>query len=65
MYVFENAVWLDKDDQCNSCEHYLRGQTCPLIEALGTGVAELTEEITVQNCGFYKEFTRHLRVVNQ
>jgi hypothetical protein len=60
----DGTVLIEDADQCMSCEHYCKGVTCPLLEALGTGVVSLTdEEMTVDNCGFYVEFKRHLRVI--
>jgi hypothetical protein len=54
---------LEADDQCMSCEHFNRGVACPLLEALTSGVVALQMDVVVKNCGFYKEFKRHLNVV--
>lgn len=62
MYV-DDSIHIEKTDQCYTCEHFLKGVMCPLLEALALGVVELTGDVTVQNCGFYKQFTRHLRVI--
>ncbi len=63
MYCFDDVVYIEDDDQCISCENYARGVACPLIEALGMGVVYLEDNLTVTNCGFYKEFKRNLRIV--
>jgi len=62
MYVDE-SIHIEQTDQCFTCEYFNKSVMCPLLEALGVGVVELVEEMTVQNCGFYKKFTRHLRVL--
>ena len=64
MYYHNDSVHIEDDDQCISCENYAKGVACPLIEALGLGVVYLEDEMTVTNCGFYKEFKRHLKVVD-
>lgn len=63
MYCVDDVVYIENDDQCISCENYARGVACPLIEALGLGVVYLEDNLTVTNCGFYKEFKRSLRIV--
>lgn len=63
MYCVDDIVYIEDDDQCISCENYARGIACPLIEALGLGVVYLEDNLTVTNCGFYKEFKRTLRIV--
>jgi hypothetical protein len=62
MYV-DDSIHIEKTDQCYTCEHFLKGVMCPLLEALALGVVELTGDVNVQNCGFYKQFSRHLRVI--
>lgn len=64
MYVDDGVIHIEKTDQCYTCEYFAKGVQCPLLEALGLGVVELVDEMTVQNCGFYKKFSRHLRVVD-
>ncbi|MEB3245691.1 MAG: hypothetical protein VKJ06_06880 [Vampirovibrionales bacterium] len=64
MYVEDNIVRIETDDQCNTCAYFLRGVTCPLIEALGSGIVTLEIEVNVTNCGFYKAFKRHLKLVD-
>lgn len=59
----DDAIHIEKTDQCYTCEHFMKGVMCPLLEALALGVVELSGEMTVQNCGFYREFKRHLRVI--
>ena len=60
---YDDMVHVEPDDQCFKCEYFLKGVTCPLLEALGVGVVSLKTEITVQNCGFFKPFKRNLRLV--
>jgi len=60
---FDGSVHIEEEDQCYTCEYFLKGVTCPLLEALGVGVAHLDDDVIVRNCGFYKEFKRHLSVV--
>jgi hypothetical protein len=60
----DDSVHIEKTDQCYTCEFFMKGVVCPLLEALALGVVELTGEVTVQNCSFYKEFKRHLRVID-
>ncbi len=62
MYA-DDSIHIEKTDQCYTCEHFLKGVMCPLLEALALNVVELNGEVTVQNCGFYKQFARHLRVI--
>lgn len=65
MYVDEQGqVRVETDDQCYSCEYFLKGVSCPLLEALAMGVVMLEDDLTVQNCGFYKQFKRKLRVLD-
>lgn len=63
MYI-DGSIHIEKSDQCYNCEHFRRGVSCPLLEALALGVVELSSEITVENCGFFKRFDRHLRVIS-
>jgi hypothetical protein len=61
---YDGAVHIETEDQCFTCEHFVRGVSCPLLEALGVGVVNLEGDVIVRNCGFYKEFKRHLTVVD-
>ena len=64
MYVDDNeTVYIEDDDQCITCENYAKGVACPLLEALGQGFVYLEGSLSVTNCGFYKEFKRHLKLV--
>lgn len=63
MYCNDYTVYIEDDDQCLTCENYARGVACPLLEALGQGVVFLEDNLTVTNCGFYKEFKRTLSLV--
>ena len=60
---FDGNVHIEDDDQCFSCEYIHKSITCPLMEALAMGIVELDGQVFVTNCGFYKKFERHLRVV--
>ncbi|MGE0201222.1 MAG: hypothetical protein AB7P76_09660 [Candidatus Melainabacteria bacterium] len=60
---YDGQVHVEEDDQCFTCEHFLKGVACPLLEALAEGVVGLSEDILVTNCGFYKQFKRHLTLV--
>lgn len=60
---YDGEVHIEPEDQCFTCEYFLKGVQCPLLEALGVGVVNLEGDVYVSNCGFYKEFKRHLRVV--
>jgi len=46
-----------------SCEHFNKGVACPLLQALGLGMVTLEGSLYVTNCDFYKEFKRHLKLV--
>lgn len=60
---YDGHVHIEEEDQCYSCEYFLKGVMCPLLEALAVGVAHLEGDVLVKNCGFYVEFKRHLHVV--
>lgn len=62
MYV-DDSIHIEKTDQCYTCEYFMKSVMCPLLEALALSIVELTGDVTVQNCGFYRQYTRHLRVV--
>lgn len=65
MYYHDGKVYIDDEDQCITCENFTRGICCPLIEAVGSGVVFFEDDLIVTNCGFYKEFIRHLEVVKE
>jgi len=65
MYCIDNTVFIEDEDQCLTCENYAKGVACPLLEALGQGVVYLEDNLTVTNCGFYKEFKRILSIVKK
>ena len=65
MYCMNDTVYIEDEDQCITCENYARGVACPLLEALGQGVVYLEDNLTVTNCGFYKEFKRTLKLVKK
>ena len=60
---FEDQIHIEEEDQCYTCEYFLKGVMCPLLEALAVGVAHLEGDVLVKNCGFYVEFKRHLHVI--
>ena len=64
MFDNEGTILIEEDDQCFICEYYQKGVSCPLLEALATGVVFLHSDIRVRNCGFYVEFERKLRLVD-
>lgn len=64
MYFDGTNVHIEEDDQCFSCEYFMKGVTCPLLEALAQGVVELQGDVQVSNCGFYIKFERHLKLVD-
>lgn len=61
---YDGHVHIEEEDQCYSCEYFLKGVMCPLLEALAVGVAHLEGDVLVKNCGFYVEFKRHLHLVD-
>jgi len=63
MYYADGKIYIEEDDQCMTCENYAKGVACPLLMALGEGVVFLDGDLTVEDCGFYKEFKRNLRIV--
>lgn len=65
MYCIDDTVFIEDEDQCLTCENYAKGVACPLLEALGQGVVYLEDNLTVTNCGFYKEFKRMLSIVKK
>jgi hypothetical protein len=60
---YDETVHIEEEDQCYTCEYFLKGVTCPLLEALAMGVATLNGDVLVKNCGFYKQFKRRLFLV--
>lgn len=63
MYYDKGQVHIEEDDQCITCENFTRGIACPLLHALALGVVSFEDSLTVSNCGFYKKFERHLKLV--
>ena len=63
MYCEDDKVFIEDEDQCLTCENYAKGVACPLLEALGAGIVFLEDSKIVTNCGFYKEFKRTLKLV--
>ena len=60
---FDGCVHIEEDDQCFTCTHFVKGVSCPLLEALATGVVTLQDDVGVKNCGFYKKHVCHLSVL--
>lgn len=60
---FDGHINIEEEDQCYTCEYFLKGVMCPLLEALAVGVAHLEGDVLVKNCGFYVPFKRHLHVI--
>lgn len=61
---YDGHIHIEEEDQCYTCEHFVKGVMCPLLEALAVGVAHLEGDVLVKNCGFYVEFKRHLHLVD-
>ena len=64
MYCDEGSVFVEKEDQCMSCENFKKGVECPLLQALGFGAAILDPIINFNVYGFYQESKRHLKLVD-
>ena len=62
MYV-DGSIHIEKTDQCYTCEHFRKTVNCPLLEALALGVVDLAGDMTVENCGFFERYERHLKVL--
>lgn len=63
MYCQDGKIYIEENDQCITCENYARGVACPLLMALGEGAVFMEDILTVEDCGFYKEFKRKLHIV--
>ena len=63
MYYDNGTVRVEDEDQCLTCDNFNNGVACPLLQALGLGLVSLEGNLYVTNCAFYKEFKRHLRLV--
>ncbi len=63
MYLENGCVTIEEDDECITCANLQKGIACPLIHALSLGVVFLEDSLNVTNCGFYKKFERHLKLV--
>lgn len=63
MYIENDNLTIEEDDMCITCENLQKGIACPLLHALAQGVVFIEDSLHVTNCGFYKEFTRHLHLV--
>ncbi len=63
MYFENGNVHIEEDDECISCENLQKGVACPLILAIAQGAVFIDDSLNVVNCGFYKKFERHLKLV--
>ena len=63
MYFENGNIHIEEDDECISCENLQKGVACPLILAIAQGAVFIDDSLNVVNCGFYKKFERHLRLV--
>ena len=64
MYIDSDGnVHIEEDDECRTCENLQKGIACPLIQAIAQGVVFIEDSLNVTNCGFYKKFERHLKLV--
>lgn len=60
-----NTVHIEEADQCWTCDHFNKGISCPLLQALVEQCVFLDEEyeVIIRECGFYKKYERHLKAV--
>ena len=65
MYSYNDKIYLEDDDICNSCKNYVKNFECPLLAALTEGDVFLEGSLIVTRCGFYKEFRRTLHLVRE
>jgi hypothetical protein len=65
MYYYNGSVYVEDEDQCQTCANFAKGVACPLLQALGMGLVVMQDSMVVTNCGFYKEFKRHLRLISK
>lgn len=63
MYYYNGSVHVETYDQCITCRHFAEGVACPLLQALAMGFVALEGTLYVTNCGFYEEFKRRLKLV--
>ena len=63
MYIENNNLVIEEDDQCITCANFNKGVACPLVQALAQGVVFIEDSLNVTNCGFYEKFERHLKLV--
>ena len=63
MYIENNNLVIEEDDQCITCANFNRGVACPLVQAPAEGVVFIEDSLNVSNCGFYEKFERHLKLV--
>ena len=64
MYYYNGSVYVEDEDQCQTCTNFAQGVACPLLQALGMGIVVMEDNMYVTNCGFYKEFKRKLRLIS-
>ena len=64
MYYYNGSIHIEEEDQCITCQNFNEGIACPLLQALALGMVKLEDSLCVTNCGFYKEFIRHLKIVS-
>ena len=65
MYYENDKVFIEDEDQCITCQNYLEGVACPLLNALGQKAVYLEDNLIVTNCGFFRRFKRRLRIVRR
>lgn len=63
MYYYNGSVYIEDEDQCQTCSNFAQGVACPLLQALGMGLVVMQDNLYVTNCGFYQEFKRHLKLI--
>jgi len=64
MYYHDGNIHIEEEDQCVTCHNFNEGLACPLLQALAFGMVKLEDTLIVVNCGFYKEFKRHLKLLS-
>ena len=60
MYLHENTIHFDEEDQCNTCQHNF-DSSCPYLQALYYGIVSLVDETVVNKCELYKSKITHLK----
>lgn len=62
MYIENNNLIIEDDDQCITCSKLNKGVACPLIQALAQGVVFIEDSLNVSNCGFYEKIRKTFKI---